>query len=170
MTTNTTLSIPGAIRRERPADYLANAVTIDWPSDAYGRPLRILGAMNGGAVFATGRHVEAALEFVRFLVEDGWLGHWPSFAGDRNLPVLARLLDQPFWLDPSDPHRMRSVMQVATHPNGYSWWGLPDAQRQLANDYMLALTTAVHRVGAEGLTPEQAVDEAITRIKQILSE
>src|SRR3954453_9126914 len=36
MTINETLSIPGAIRRERPADYATNAATIEWPSDAYG--------------------------------------------------------------------------------------------------------------------------------------
>ena len=29
---------------------------------------------------------------------------------------------------------------------------------------------AVHRVVADGISPEQAVDEAIARIKQILSE
>jgi multiple sugar transport system substrate-binding protein len=29
---------------------------------------------------------------------------------------------------------------------------------------------AVHRVVADGISPEQAVDEAITRIKQTLSE
>jgi multiple sugar transport system substrate-binding protein len=29
---------------------------------------------------------------------------------------------------------------------------------------------AVHRVAAEGISPEQAVDEVIARIKQILSE
>jgi hypothetical protein len=29
---------------------------------------------------------------------------------------------------------------------------------------------AIHRVAAEGVSPEQAVDEAIARIKQILSE
>jgi hypothetical protein len=29
---------------------------------------------------------------------------------------------------------------------------------------------AIHRVVAEGISPEQAVDEAIARIKQILSE
>jgi hypothetical protein len=28
----------------------------------------------------------------------------------------------------------------------------------------------VHRVAADGVSPEQAVDEAITRIKQILAE
>jgi multiple sugar transport system substrate-binding protein len=29
---------------------------------------------------------------------------------------------------------------------------------------------AVHRVVADGISPEQAVDEAITRIKEILGE
>ena len=31
------------------------------------------------------------------------------------------------------------------------------------------LGKAIHRVAAEGISPEQAVDEAIARIKQILS-
>ena len=34
----------------------------------------------------------------------------------------------------------------------------------------LTWAKAVHRVAAEGISPEQAVDEAIARIKQILSE
>jgi hypothetical protein len=29
---------------------------------------------------------------------------------------------------------------------------------------------AMHRIAADGITPEQAVDEAIARVKQILSE
>jgi multiple sugar transport system substrate-binding protein len=29
---------------------------------------------------------------------------------------------------------------------------------------------AIHRVAAEGISPEQAVDEAIARIKEILAE
>jgi hypothetical protein len=32
------------------------------------------------------------------------------------------------------------------------------------------LANAIHRVAADGIGPEQAVDEAIARIKQILSE
>jgi multiple sugar transport system substrate-binding protein len=170
MTINETLSIPNAIRRERPADYLTNVATIDWPANTYGEPLHIEGNMNVGAVFAAGRHVEEALEFVRFVVRDGWLGHLPSFSGDRYLPVLATLTNQPFWLDPSDPHRMNAVMQVATHPGVYSVWGLPDAQRFIADDYILALRTAVHRIVVDGLTPEQAAAETIARVKQLLSK
>jgi multiple sugar transport system substrate-binding protein len=107
---------------------------------------------------------------VRFLVRDGWLGLWPSFAGDRYLPVLATLIDQPFWLDTGDPHRMSAVMQVATHPNVYSAWGLPDPQRRFGQDYGREKRTAVHRIAVDGLTPEQAAAEVIARIKQLPSE
>ena len=41
MTLNQTLSIPIALKRERPEDYYKNAVTIEWPSGAYGQPLVI---------------------------------------------------------------------------------------------------------------------------------
>ena len=35
---------------------------------------------------------------------------------------------------------------------------------------LLSASPQIHRVVAEGVSPEQAVDEAIARIKQILSE
>ena len=38
--------------------------------------------------------------------------HYFNFSGERFLPPMPKLLDQPFWLDPSDPHRMAAVMQV----------------------------------------------------------
>jgi multiple sugar transport system substrate-binding protein len=168
MTINNSLSITNAIRRERPADYAVNVATIEWPSNAFGQPLHIEGFLIGGAVFA-GPHVQTALDFVRFFVRDGWLAYWPSFAGDRYLPVLANLQDQPFWLDPSDPHRMRSVIQIMTNPLVYSIWGLPDAQFRHGDGLEQAYSTAVHRVVADGLTPEQAADEVIVTLRKLLS-
>ena len=107
---------------------------------------------------------------MRFLVGEGWLAHYLDFAGDRMLPPMPKLLEQPFWLDPSDPHRMAAVMQVSSRPlhtitprsratGGTTWSEREDVWAK-----------AVHRVVAEGISPEQAVDEAIARIKQILSE
>ena len=100
-----------------------------------------------------------------FLVEDGWLAHYLNFAGDHLLPPMAKLLEQPFWLDGSDPHRMASAMQTLTRPHHYD---VGIAAGKVFEDR--TWRNAVHRVAAEGLTPEQAVDEAIARIKQILSE
>ncbi|MBW8856976.1 MAG: carbohydrate ABC transporter substrate-binding protein, partial [Bradyrhizobium sp.] len=116
MTPNPTLSIPGALRATRPEDYYKNAVTIGWPSGARGQPLALWTSLYDATVFEAGGHVAAAKEFVRFLVDDGWLAHWLDFAGDRYLPPIRALLESPFWLDPDDPHRMASAMQFLTRP------------------------------------------------------
>lgn len=122
-------------------------------------------------VFKEGSNPGVAKQFVRFLAEDGWLAHWLDFAGDRMLPPMRRLIDRPFWLDPGDPHRMRSAMQTLTQPHSYSWWGVSREQERrfdLAEPPIMEM--AVHRVAAEGWSPERAADEAIARIKELLKE
>jgi multiple sugar transport system substrate-binding protein len=175
MTPNSSLSIPNALRSDRPEDYYKNTATIEWPDGAYGQPLVIETWVNRAAVFRDGGHVATAKEFVRFLVGEGWLAHYLDFAGDRNMPPMPALLQAPFWLNPSDPHRMRSAMQLLTQPRSYDY-------AAASGDWRLQRTLpwseqggdpwpeAVHRVVTEGISPEQAVDAAIAHIKQILSE
>jgi multiple sugar transport system substrate-binding protein len=99
MTPNTTLSIPGALRTARPADYYKNAATIDWPDAANGQPLVIVGVIMRAVVFKVGGNPGLAEDFVRFLAEEGWLAHWLDFAGDRWFPPMRKLVEQPFWLN-----------------------------------------------------------------------
>jgi multiple sugar transport system substrate-binding protein len=167
MTLNLTLSIPNALKRERPDDYYENTATIEWPLGPDGEAFPIRGTFQGAVVFKDGRNVEAAKEFVRFLVAEGGLAHYLDFAGERMLPAMPKLLDSPFWLDPSDRHRMAAVMQIASRPMAYC------AACDWRNDLVweeLTWAKAIHRVAAEGISPEQAVDEAIVRIKEMFSE
>jgi multiple sugar transport system substrate-binding protein len=145
-------------------------VTIEWPLGPDGDAFPIRGTFFAAAVFKDGRNVETAKEFVRFLVAEGWLGHYLDFADERMLPPMPKLLDAPFWLDPGDPHRMAAVMQIASRPTQYDYAAVSGGWR---HDQVLQENVwgnAVHRVTAEGISPEQAVDEATARIKQILSE
>jgi multiple sugar transport system substrate-binding protein len=168
MTINQSLSLVNALKRERSEDYYKNAITIEWPTGAEGQPLVIESFVNRAAVFKNGGHVATAKEFVRFLVGDGWLGHYLDFAGERMLPPMPALLQGPFWLNPEDPHRMRSAMQLLTQPRSYEYEVVSGDWRHAETDNVWK--KAIHRVAADGLTPEQAADEAIVRIKQILSE
>jgi multiple sugar transport system substrate-binding protein len=172
MVPNPTLSIPNALKSERPDDYYRNAVTIEWPRNVFGKTLVIPGTSAPRAVvFKKGGNPGLAKEFVRFLVEDGWLAHWVNFAGDRMLPPMRRLVDSPYWLDPSDPHQMRSAMQALTQPHSSTFWGVSrDQERRFQLAEPPVMETAVRRVAAEGWSPERAVDEAIARIEQLLSE
>ncbi len=171
MVTNPTLSIPNMLREERPDDYYRNAATIEWPRNTFGGPLVI----TGGATAPSCSKRAATAPRPKSSCASWWRtagSHTGSTSrGDRLLPPMRKLVEQPFWLDPSDPHRMRSAMQTLTQPHSYGWWGVRrDHERRFDLAEPRFWRTAVHRVAAEGCSPEQAVDEAIARIKQILSE
>jgi multiple sugar transport system substrate-binding protein len=170
MTANTTLSIPSALRTARPDDYYKSAATIDWPNGANGQPLVIDGFILRAVVFKAGRNAALAEDFVRFLAEGGWLAHWLDFAGDRFMPPMRKLVDQPFWLDPGDPHRMRAAIQILTRPhlNVYEIRDQGGRANRIWQENVWG--NAVHRVVAGGISPAQAVDDAIARIKEILKQ
>jgi multiple sugar transport system substrate-binding protein len=171
MTANTSLSIPAALKREQPEEYYDDAVTIGWPDGAKGQSLVIYGFMNRAVVFKAGGNPALAQDFVRFLAEEGWLAHWLTFMGDQFSPPMRKLLDQPFWLDSSDPHRMAAAVQLLSRPHYDSILGVRDKEWQSPPIFAENVWgKAVHRVATDGITPEQAVDEAIARIKEILAE
>ena len=170
MTINTTLSIPGALRVSRPADYYQNTATIDWPKGPDDRIFPSLIGFLEAVVFAQGRNVAGAKRFLRFLLNEDWLGASLEAAGGRYMPLIVEDLGKPFWTDLADPHRLPAVEQLAapTIPD----WGpirrwLPEWDTVQPRQLM---AEAVYSVVTEGITPEQAVDEAIARIKRILSE
>jgi multiple sugar transport system substrate-binding protein len=170
MTPNNTLSIVNALKHERPEDYYKNTATIEWPLGPGGEAFPIRGGFQAAAVFKDGGNVETAKEFVRFLVAEGWLAHYLNFSGERMLPSMQKLLDQPFWLDPSDPHRMAAVMQVSSRGPNYDYTVALGDWRHDAVWQEYTWGKAIHRVVTEGIAPEEAVDEAIARIKQFLTE
>jgi multiple sugar transport system substrate-binding protein len=167
---NFSLSIPNALKKERPEDYYKNSATIAWPLGPTGESFPIPASVFSAVVFKEGGHVPAAEAFVRFLAADGWLMHYLDFSGERILPSIPALLDQPFWLDPGDPHRMAEVMQVQARAMAHDYTA---ASGDLGHDQIYnerVWSKAIHRIVADGLSPAQAVDEATLRIKQILNE
>ena len=170
MVANDTLSVPNALKAERPEDYYENTATIEWPDGADGQPLAIRTFPLAATAFKAGGHVALAKELVRFLVGEGWLAHYLNFSGERMLPSMPKLLDAPFWLDPSDRHHMASAIQFLTRPRDYKYWVASGNPRHLLVLRERVWAKAVHRVAAESISPAQAVDDAIARIKQILSE
>jgi multiple sugar transport system substrate-binding protein len=170
MTLNDALSIPKALRHDRPDDYYNNVATLEWPLGSGGEHFPIVGYVFPAVVFKEGKNVATATAFVRFLVSEGWLAHYLDFSGERFIPPMQKLLDQPFWLDPSDPHQMAAVMQISSRPLAHNYAATSGNWRHDLVEQQNVWGQAIHRVAAEGISPEQAVDEAIARIKQILAE
>ena len=57
MVPNPTLSIPNALKRERPDDYYENVATIEWPLSSQGEPFAIFGDVFFAMVFKGGANV-----------------------------------------------------------------------------------------------------------------
>ena len=63
-------------------------------------------------------------------------------------------------------------MQISSRPlaHQYAYAEISGNWRHQLVNQEHVWAKAIHRVVADGISPEQAVDEAIARIKQILSE
>ena len=167
MTINSTLSISNALRAKRPDDYYQNTVTITWPNGPDGKPFPIETGFIRVVVFKDARNIEGAKDFLRYLLSEGRLGAYLEASLGRGLPTMPALLDTPFWQDSKDPHRTAAVAQLRqpvapAYPNLNPKYGRVDEEA--------VWERAVHRVAADGLTPEQAADEAIARVKEILAD
>jgi multiple sugar transport system substrate-binding protein len=86
------------------------------------------------------------------------------------MPPMPKLLEAPFWLDPHDRHHMAAVMQTSSRPMAHNYAQASGNWRHQVVSMERVWAKAIHRAAAEGISPEQAVDEAIGRIKEILAE
>jgi multiple sugar transport system substrate-binding protein len=167
MTINSTLSITNALQAKRPDDYYQNTVTIPWPNGPDGKPFPIETDFIRVVVFKDAKNVEGAKDFLRYLLSEARLGSYLEASLGRGLPTMPALLETPFWQDPKDPHRSAAVSQLA-QPVALSYATLNPKYGQV--DEEAVWEKAVHRIIADGLTPQQAADEAIARIKEILAD
>ena len=168
MTPNETLSIMNALKGERARTTMTGTRRrSQWPNDAAGRQLvHLRRDLSRGGASRAARNPALAREFVRFLVEDGWLAHYLDFARERFLPPMTKLIDSPFWLDPSDPHRMASAIQAPdrshTSRHGRPWaigsrttiWAKADPPRRCRGHQPRA-------GGRRGDRPDQADPERV---------
>ena len=113
MVANPTLSIPNALKPNGPRTTTRKRDDRMAARVATASHFRSMARLYAAVVFKAGGHTATAKEFVRFLVGEGWLMHYLDFSGERLLPTISELLDQPFWLDPSDPHRMAAACRSA---------------------------------------------------------
>jgi multiple sugar transport system substrate-binding protein len=94
-TPNGSLSIPNALKRERPDDYRNDMATVQWPLGPGGELFPIWGQVWPAVVFGGGGgNTTTAKEFIRFLVNEGWLAHYLNFSGERVLPAMPKLLER----------------------------------------------------------------------------
>jgi multiple sugar transport system substrate-binding protein len=168
MVANASLSIPASQRETNPENYYKNIATIPWPKAVDGGPLTQLGGSIYALSFTASPNPEGAKAFLRYLLQPEQLGPYLEATQGRFFPPMPRLLERPFWQSSSDPHVAALARQLAGSekrfvPSAYNWkYQKAEAER--------VWPKAVARIVIDGWSAEAAIDEAIARSKQIMSE
>ncbi|MDB9512950.1 ABC transporter substrate-binding protein [Kamptonema animale CS-326] len=175
MTANGTLSIPLTQKLEQnPYNklstdlYLNKMVTRGWPEKPGGGELTSILGVKQIVIFEASQHKAEAKSFLSYLLKPENLNQFLKEGGKgRIIPVMPKLLQDSYWNNPTDPHIPIAIKQLngLTRPS-YEVFNPAYSEVLSQNIWSKAILSIVK----DGLSPEQAGDEAIAKIEQIFAE
>lgn len=144
-------------------------VTLGLPKDNAGRPMAAQVGAGGGFIPKGARNVAVAKEFMTFLIQPKVMNAYLKNGLARWLPAVPSLVqDDPFWLDPSDPHRAPYVRQCLLGPTYPSYNAFNPANGQVNAEQIWGQAMAAVIKGGDH--PEAAADKALKRAVEIYAK
>ena len=87
----------------------------------------------------------------------------------RNLPAMPQIVkDDPWWLDPKDPHRVAYTTQAVLGQAVPTFWTSNPAYAHVQNEHVWALAWA--EIMKDGAAPQPASEKAFKRVEEIFAK
>ena len=167
MTPNPTLSIASALS-ENQETYLNDLGTMEFPNKPDGTPIKHIVSVRQAMILMEAQNKQTAKDFLAYLIQPEIIGNYLKSAGGRYLPAATVARQDSFWTNPQDPHISTATRTITEEPTRLFY----SAQNPI---YSLVLEQniwgqALNRIAVDQISPEQAADEAISKIKEIFAE
>lgn len=164
---NDTISISVAVMHNKNW-YYDDIVSLELPNDNAGKPIPALLGVELAFIPKGAKNIDLAKDFLRYLVKPKNLGVYLREAKGRWLPVMPEIVhNDPYWLDPKDPHRPPAVRQGVLKPT-LTWFYVSNpAYAQVDAEHVFPVAAADI---INGMSADKAVDKAFARIEQIFSQ
>ena len=144
-------------------------ITMGLPLGNDGKPVPSQAGSLCGLIPKGAKNVEVAKDFLKYLVEPSVLNEYLKAGLGRNLPAMPAIVrDDPWWLDPADPHRAAYAQQGALGPTVPTFWTSNPAYAQVQNEHVWAVAWA--DIISGGLTPQAAAEKAFKRVEEIFAK
>jgi multiple sugar transport system substrate-binding protein len=115
------------------------------------------------------KNVEVAKDFLKYLIQPPVLDEYLKTGLGRNLPAMPAIVkDDPWWLDPKDPHRVAYTTQGLLGPTVPTFWTSNPAYAQVQNEHVWAVAWSDIITG--GMTPQAAAEKAFKRVEEIFAK
>jgi multiple sugar transport system substrate-binding protein len=163
-----TLSTELAMIKDKKA-YYEDMVVMGLPNRNDGGPMPAIVGAGGGFIPKGAKNIPVAKEFMQFFMQPqvmnenckGGLGRW--------VPVIPSVVkEDPWWRDPSDPHRLPYVQEAVLGPTVPAYNGFNPAWGQVNAEQVWGQAHA--DVIKNGMTPAAAVDKAFRRVETIFTK
>jgi len=82
------------------------------------------------------------------------------------MPAIVK--DDPWWLDPKDPHRGAYTTQALLGPTVPTFWTSNPAYAQVQNEHVWAVAWA--EIMTSGVAPQAAAEKAFKRVEEIFAK
>src|SRR5437868_12722629 len=83
------------------------------------------------------KNIEVAKDFLKYLIQPTILNVYLKTGLGRNLPAMPGIVkDDPWWLDPKDPHRVAYTTQGLLGPTVPEFWVFNPAYAQVQNEHV----------------------------------
>jgi multiple sugar transport system substrate-binding protein len=125
---------------------------------------------SGGLVIPQGaKNIPLAREFIKHAIEPKVLNQYlKSGLGRFVIPMPAIAKSDPFWLDPTDPHRQAYVTETLFGPTIPLFEARNPGMAPVGAENVMM--RAVINVMKNGMTPQAAIDQAFKRVETILAK
>jgi multiple sugar transport system substrate-binding protein len=144
-------------------------VTMGLPLDNAGKPIPALLGVGGAFIPKGAKNLEVAKDFLKYLIQPKVVNGYLKAGLGRWLPAMPDLVkNDPFWLDPADPHRAAYTREgllgptVPNHPVYNPGYAEANAQQIWG--------AAAADVIREGMTPQAAAEKALKQIGDVLAK
>ncbi len=144
-------------------------VTMGLPLGNDGKPVPSQ-ASNGCALIPKGaKNVETAKDFLKYFIQPKVNGEYLKVGLARSIPAMPSVVkNDPWWLDPKDPHRVAYVHQGLLGPTVPNFWVFNPAWAEVQNQHVWGRAWADVMTG--GMTPEAAADKAFKWTEAIFAK
>jgi multiple sugar transport system substrate-binding protein len=144
-------------------------VTMSLPNDDAGKPIASVLGVTGAFVPKGAKNVAVAKDFLRYVIQPKVVNEYLKTGLGRALPAMPDLVkNDPFWLDPNDPHRSTYARQGVLEPTlpNYPVFN-PGCAEADAQQIWGAAEAEIIR---NGVTVQVAAEKALNRIGTILAK
>jgi multiple sugar transport system substrate-binding protein len=162
-----TISTEVAVKHNE-QDY-RDIATIGLPLSNDGKPVPSQAPSACGLIPKGAKNVVVAKDFLKCLIQPQVLNEYLKTGLGRNIPCMPSIVkDDPWWLDPNDPHRRPYVQQGLLGPTLSTFWTFNPAYAQVQNEHVWP--TAWADITTGGMTPQAAADKAFKRVEEIFAK